>query len=62
MSKKHTIQECLAAIGVEPAEMKDAGPLEAQFNVIKKKYYRRILVCHPDKVGRHSCFNVHIPL
>ena len=56
MSKKHTIQECLSAIGVEAAELQDTATLTAQFAVIKKTYYKKILQVHPDKGGDAAVF------
>jgi hypothetical protein len=58
MAGKHTIQSCFAAIGVdESAEGLQVGSsLDEQFRAIKKQYYAKILLCHPDKGGDANTF------
>lgn len=58
MAQKHTIQSCFDGIGVDKsAEGLQAGSsLDEQFRAIKKQYYAKILICHPDKGGDASTF------
>jgi hypothetical protein len=51
MSKRHTIEQCLAAIGCGAADLSECESVAEEFVRIKKMYFKRVLVAHPDKGG-----------
>ena len=53
---KRTIVECLTVIGVTVEAFGGAESVEDEFAAIKKIYFRRILVTHPDKGGDPALF------
>ena len=55
MSKK-TIKKCLDAIEVTSEHLKDCTNLQEEFSKIKKAYFKKILVSHPDKGGDAAVF------
>jgi hypothetical protein len=55
MSKK-TIKKCLDAIGVTSAQLKECEDFQQEFSLIKKAYFKNILVSHPDKGGDANVF------
>lgn len=58
MAPKHTVRECLVALGVDVDGFGEEGcrsiSLDEQFRIIKRCYHRRALETHPDKVGREG--------
>jgi hypothetical protein len=49
---KATISDCLKSIGIDPkVDFEGCESLGDEFNKIKKAYFRKILVAHPDKGG-----------
>lgn len=53
----HTIRACLVTIGVDIADLQDVcSNLEQEFSFIKKMYFKKVLVCHPDKGGDAEVF------
>lgn len=57
MSKhKHTMRECLAAIGVASTDLAGCYNIQDEFSKIKKLYFKKVLVCHPDKGGNPDDF------
>jgi hypothetical protein len=52
----HTIRECLTTIGVTPNELANCKSLPEEFTAIKKAYFKKVLVCHPDKGGDAAVF------
>ena len=58
MSAK-TISECLKAVGVNAASSEWATTcttIEDEWKVIKKAYFSKILISHPDKGGDPAVF------
>lgn len=55
MSK--TVTECLSSIGVtDPKFLDGTGSLDEEFSRIKKAYFKKVLVSHPDKGGSADDF------
>lgn len=48
-----SVRRCLAKIGIDPAgpELTRCASLTEEFTAIKKAYFKKILVVHPDKGG-----------
>ncbi len=46
---KSTIATCLADIGVDSALLKTMNRIEDEFALIKKTYFKKVLLVHPDK-------------
>ena len=46
---KSTIATCLADIGVDAALLKTMSRIEDEFALIKKTYFKKVLLVHPDK-------------
>lgn len=55
MSKK-TIQTCLTAIGVINSDFSTCITVQEEFRVVKKVYFAKILISHPDKGGDAAIF------
>lgn len=55
-TRQHTIRECLDKIDVNDEDLFESESLEAQFQVLKKKYRSKILASHPDKGGDPAIF------
>lgn len=53
---RHTIRECLTTIGVTLDDLGSCQDLRQEFAVIKKAYFKKVLVCHPDKGGDAALF------
>ena len=51
-----TVKDCLAAIDVDPSVLQPADGLEAEWAIIKKAYFKKILAAHPDKGGDPAVF------
>eukprot|EP00752_Nemacystus_decipiens_P004579 g4179.t1 len=52
-----SIQRCLGTIGIDAAKsLSGCTNLTEEFTAIKKAYFRKILVCHPDKGGDAAVF------
>jgi hypothetical protein len=51
-----TIEGCLVTIGVLIADLSECVSLADEFKVIKKHYFKKILVAHPDKGGDAETF------
>lgn len=51
-----TIEASLTTIGVDAADLSDCVSLADEFKVIKKHYFKKILVAHPDKGGDAETF------
>eukprot|EP00440_Ansanella_granifera_P001525 gb/GFBE01001642.1/.p1 GENE.gb/GFBE01001642.1/~~gb/GFBE01001642.1/.p1 ORF type:complete len:460 (+),score=116.44 gb/GFBE01001642.1/:1-1380(+) len=51
-----TVKDCLATIGVATAGLKSCSSLNEEWAFIKKAYFKKILVCHPDKGGDAALF------
>lgn len=54
--KKQTIQKCLETIGVGSDIFSDCNNVQEEFSKIKKAYFRKVLVAHPDKGGDPELF------
>lgn len=50
---KKTIRECLETIGVTLGKNMT---LDEEFKAVKKAYFQKVLVCHPDKGGDPAIF------
>lgn len=46
-----TIQQHLAVIGIDVAQLSEFTNLNEEFQFIKKQYFKLILLVHPDKGG-----------
>ncbi len=46
---KSTIASCLNDIGVDASLLKTLGKLDDEFSLIKKTYFKKIIIVHPDK-------------
>lgn len=55
MSKK-VISSCLKALGVDATAVSGLGSIEDEFKAVKKLYFKRVLVSHPDKGGDAAAF------
>ena len=53
-----SIQDCLQHIGLTPQDdvFSDCNSIEEEFKVIKKRYFKKVLVSHPDKGGDAEVF------
>jgi len=51
-----TIKDCLATIGVSISGLSTCAGLNAEWALIKKGYFKKILVSHPDKGGDAAVF------
>lgn len=51
-----TVKDCLADIGVSAPALASCYGLNAEWSLIKKNYFKKILVSHPDKGGDASVF------
>ena len=52
-----TINDCLSSIGVvDPKFFDGTGSLDEEFSKIKKAYFKKVLVSHPDKGGNADDF------
>ena len=60
MSKNQNIAACLTSIGIEAADVgaffEGTYNLGEEFGKIKKAYYKKVLVAHPDKGGDAEAF------
>jgi curved DNA-binding protein CbpA len=56
MSVKQTIVECLTVLGVNVEHFQNAESVEQEFSAIKKLYFQRVLIAHPDKGGDAAVF------
>lgn len=46
---KSTISSCLRDIGVDTSILKTLTRIEDEFALIKKTYFKKIILVHPDK-------------
>jgi len=53
---KTTITACLITLGVTSADVSGKQDIQQEFTVIKKAYFRGVLVAHPDKGGDAKVF------
>jgi hypothetical protein len=54
---RHTIRECLLDIGIDEAAIfVDCDSLDSEFKILKKAYFKKVLVVHPDKGGTAATF------
>jgi hypothetical protein len=53
---KKTVLQCLKIIGVLPTDLTSCDSLQQEFVNIKRVYFKKILVCHPDKGGDAEVF------
>lgn len=51
-----TVKDCLAAVGVAVSGLSSCAGLSAEWALIKKGYFKKILSCHPDKGGDAATF------
>ena len=51
MAPKSTVRSCLASLGVDADALRDCADLSEEWGVVKKRYFKKILRCHPDKGG-----------
>ena len=52
----NTISAKLQLLGIAMADLEDCDSLQEEFKKIKKSYFRKILVAHPDKGGDPEAF------
>lgn len=51
MSNATSVNACLAAIGLGVKDLRGCTNVTEEFTIIKKAYFKKILVVHPDKGG-----------
>lgn len=51
-----SIKDCLATVGVGTKDLAAAGTLSEEWSLLKKAYFKKILVVHPDKGGDAAVF------
>lgn len=51
-----SIKDCLAAVGMPLSVLSRCLTIKGEWELIKKAYFKRILVCHPDKGGDAAVF------
>jgi len=51
-----TIKDCLSSIGVALSALTKCGTLNEEWSLIKRTYFKKILVVHPDKGGDAKTF------
>jgi hypothetical protein len=61
VSKTMTIKHCLASLDIPLGELEKCCNLQTEWACIKKSYFKKTLVHHPDKGGDAAVFrDVHI--
>ncbi len=53
-----TVQQCLTTIGVTASNFDGCASLSDQFSRIKRAYFAKILVAHPDKGGNPGLYMI----
>lgn len=56
MSDSTSIHSCLAAIGLGVEELRGCTNLTEEFTTIKRAYFKKVLIVHPDKGGNAEEF------
>eukprot|EP00747_Dinoflagellata_sp_TGD_P168083 gnl/TRDRNA2_/TRDRNA2_193700_c0_seq1.p1 gnl/TRDRNA2_/TRDRNA2_193700_c0~~gnl/TRDRNA2_/TRDRNA2_193700_c0_seq1.p1 ORF type:complete len:446 (+),score=83.23 gnl/TRDRNA2_/TRDRNA2_193700_c0_seq1:111-1448(+) len=51
-----TVKDCLVSMDVSLSGLSSSGTLAAEWALIKKAYFKKILTCHPDKGGDAAVF------
>ena len=58
MAHSKTVVECLSSLGVTVECLQSCASVKEEFGVIKKCYFERALVSHPDKGGNADSFRL----
>jgi len=51
-----TVRDCLTTVGVGPRALNGVGGIDAEWPVIKRAYFKKVLASHPDKGGDAAVF------